>query len=175
MELGERLRAAAPSDAAVDDRRILRVSDDLAAVLCLIAAVPASASASFHLIKIREVGNANPADYVELQMYASGENFVAGHFIHTYDSAGAELSTSNSSQRVAEGGNQRTILVGRDTVAMAGHARLRRPRGVGADGAVCYLDTLRRPRSTASPAPFTSPGALPTGTPASRAPRRRWG
>ena len=41
----------------------------LAAVLGVVAlALPAGASASFHLMKITEVGNANPADYVELQI-----------------------------------------------------------------------------------------------------------
>ena len=57
----------------------------LAAVLGLIVVLPASASASFHLVKISEVGNANPADYVELQAYASGQNFVVGHYVRVYD------------------------------------------------------------------------------------------
>ena len=80
------------------------------AVLCLIAAVPATASASFHLIKISEVGNANPADYVELQMYAPGENFVADHYIRFYNGTGAVLETFHFPANVAQGGNQRTIL-----------------------------------------------------------------
>jgi len=52
----------------------------LAAMLVLVALAPPVADATFHLMRIREVypgSAANPgAEYVELQMYASGQNFV---------------------------------------------------------------------------------------------------
>ena len=145
----------------------------LAAVLGLIAVVPASASASFHLIQISEVGNANPADYVELQMYAPGENFVAGHFIRAYDSAGAEQSTFQFPSGVAQGGSQRTILIGRDeTVAWPVEPDFKTPEiVVGAGGAVCYLDTLLLPPiDCVSYGTFANTPSLPTGTPASAIP-----
>ena len=55
----------------------------LALAAVALALSPVSARATFHLIKIREVypgSSASPeAEYVELQMYASGQNLVAGH------------------------------------------------------------------------------------------------
>ncbi len=53
--------------------------------------IPASASAAFHLSKISEVheGGGTGGDYVELQMYASGQNLVSQHFIQFYGSSGA--------------------------------------------------------------------------------------
>lgn len=74
--------------------------------LCLLA--PA-ASASFHLVKIREL-RAGSAPFVELQMYSSGQNFFGGHSLTTYTAAGAELGTFTLAN-VAEGGNQRTALI----------------------------------------------------------------
>jgi len=50
------------------------------------------ASASFHLMKIREVypgsAAAPTSDFVVLQMTAAGENFVNGHPITLYGAAG---------------------------------------------------------------------------------------
>lgn len=141
----------------------------LAAVLGLIAVVPASASASYHLIKVSEVGNSNPADFVELQMYAPGENFVAGHYIRVYDSTGAVQSTFQFPASVAQGGNQRTILVGRDeTVSWPAQPDFTTADLVVAtNGAVCYLDTLAfPPLDCVSFGTFPTPSPLPTGTPA---------
>jgi hypothetical protein len=143
------------------------------AVLCLIAAVPATASASFHLIKISEVGNANPADYVELQMYAPGENFVADHYIRFYNGTGAVLETFHFPANVAQGGNQRTILVGRDVaVTWPSQPDFRTPEVVvDSDGAACYLDTLLLPPiDCVSYGTFANTPSLPTGTPASAIP-----
>jgi len=139
------------------------------AVVGLLAILPASASASFHLIKITEVGNDNPADFVELQMFAADENLIAGHYIRTYDGLGAVRTTFQFPANVLQDGDQRTILVGRDE-----------PVGwpvtpdfttadleVGADGAVCYLDTLILPPfDCVSFGEFPAPSPLPTGTPA---------
>jgi hypothetical protein len=120
----------------------------LAAVLGVVAlALPAGASASFHLMKITEVGNANPADYVELQMYSSGENFVKDHFIRTYDETGAVRGTFQFPNSVANGGNQRTILIGGDeAVDWPVEPDFTTDQMViTGDGAVCYLDTLILP------------------------------
>ena len=51
------------------------------------------ASASFHLMNIRQVfgGNGNAAnDYVELQMRSTGENFTFGHPIQVYNAVGLQ-------------------------------------------------------------------------------------
>lgn len=142
----------------------------LAAVLGVISlALPAAASASFHLIKITEVGNSNPADYVELQMFDSGENFVMGHLIQTYDSNGNVETTFPFPRSVVNGGNQRTILVGRDeNVDWPVEPDFTTPDLViPADGAVCYLSTLTVPLDCVSFGGFSQPASpLPTGTPA---------
>ena len=82
-----------------------------------------SASASFHLNVIREItgdtagGNQS---YIELQMYASGENFVAGHDIAVFDDDAFQAGSSDNSifhhtlagPNPASGANQSTILIG---------------------------------------------------------------
>jgi len=144
-----------------------------AAVLGLFALLPASASASFHLIKITEVGNDNPADFVELQMFAPDENFVDGHFIRTYDSLGAVQTTFTFPMSVPQGGNQRTILIGADDpVSWPVSPDFATPDlEIGSDGAVCYLDTLiLPPLDCVSFGDFPSPSLLPTGTPAAALP-----
>lgn len=141
-------------------------------VLGLALAAPAAAPASFHLMRISEVGNANPADYVELQMFASGENFVGGHFIRVYDGTGMIRGTFEFPAGVGNGQNQRTILVGRDeAVSWPVEPDFTTPEMViGASGAVCYLDTLDTliaPIDCVSFGAFDNSAlALPTGNPA---------
>lgn len=80
-------------------------------------AVPA-AQASFHLIKVREVyAGSNDDSYVELQMYAGGQNFLGGHSLTLYDASGTLLHTSTFSASVANGANQSTVLIGDSNVA----------------------------------------------------------
>ena len=141
-----------------------------------------SAQASFHLMKIREVGHVNPTDYVELQMYASGENFVGGHYLRTYDETGAELSTFQFPANVAEGGNQRTILVARDPVPMpvtpdfvATTSGGTNDLAIASNGAVCYLQSIAPASgidcvSFGAFAGFSGGAPSPTGTPAPELP-----
>lgn len=86
-----------------------------AAVIALLAAGAVPASASFHLMKIREVfagaaGNAQ-AQYVELQMYSSGQNFVTGHKVTIFKADGTPAGEFTFPAGVANGANQATILV----------------------------------------------------------------
>jgi hypothetical protein len=81
----------------------------------LLAAAAAPASAEFHLMSIREVyvgpaDNAN-AQYVVLQMYASGQNLVMGHDVTFYDAAGDSLGTVTFASNVPNGANQDYILI----------------------------------------------------------------
>ncbi len=82
------------------------------ATASLAAAAPALAS--FHLMKVREVypgSSASPeAEYVELQMYASGQNFVGGHSLAFLDSAGAQVGTATFGADVPNGANQSTLV-----------------------------------------------------------------
>jgi len=85
-------------------------------VVALLLAVAAfSAQASFHLMKVVEVfpgTAASPsAQYVVIQMYASGENLVGGHAITVFDSAGTLVGTFTFAGNVANGANQSKILI----------------------------------------------------------------
>lgn len=92
----------------------------LAATLAVtgMGAIASSAGAAFHFMSIREVGSG--PDYVELQMYAPGQNFVDGHTIQTFDNAGNPIGTPfvfpPGANTTLNGDNQRTILVGEAAV-----------------------------------------------------------
>jgi hypothetical protein len=127
----------------------MRRGTALIAFVAAFVVAAGSAQASFHLTKIREVGNSNPIDYVELQMYASGQTLVGTRSLVSYDSTGAVASTFTFPSDVAHGENQRTILVTRapgpfpvtpDFVATADD-----PTGdliVGEDRAMCFQSTV---------------------------------
>ena len=84
-----------------------------------LALSPASALATFHLMKIREVypgSSASPeAEYVELQMYASGQNLVAGHSLDFFNAAGAKVATATFAADVANSANQSTLVAATPT------------------------------------------------------------
>lgn len=85
---------------------------------CAVAAMlvnAAPAAATFHLMQIREIyaGSiaAPEADYVELQMWAAGQNHVEGHVLRSYDSSGNLIATSTFPTDVPGGANQSTLLL----------------------------------------------------------------
>jgi hypothetical protein len=84
----------------------------IAAVELVFGATPATAT--FHLIKLREIypgSSASPgAEYVELQMYASGQEFVGGHSIDLFNAAGTKVATASFGGDVPNGANQSTIV-----------------------------------------------------------------
>jgi hypothetical protein len=136
-------------------------------------AFSASALATFHEMSIREVYAGTPeSQYVELQMWAAGQNLVGGHVLRTYSAAGVATSTSTFAADVANGANQSTILlatpgaeaefgVTADTSLAAGSLD---PNG----GAVCWetLDCV----AWGSFSGFASAAPSPTGTPAAAIP-----
>jgi hypothetical protein len=73
------------------------------------------ALASFHLNKIVEVFGGTTeqpdAQYVELKMYSSGQNFVSGHPVIVYDAAGIESDRFTFSENAASGNDQDSMLV----------------------------------------------------------------
>jgi hypothetical protein len=69
------------------------------------------ALATFHEMSIREVYPAGDSSYVELQMWAGGQNFVGGHHLVVYDSTGAATDNFKFANDVPNGANQSTILV----------------------------------------------------------------
>ncbi|MGH6960710.1 MAG: hypothetical protein ACREE7_09520, partial [Dongiaceae bacterium] len=84
-------------------------------VAALLLAASAPADAIFHLMSIREVYvgpvvDAN-AQYVELQMYSAGQNFVDGHSLTFYGPTGTLLGTVTFTADVANGPSQAYIFV----------------------------------------------------------------
>ena len=72
-------------------------------------------ASTFHLVMVREVypgssGNLN-AEYVELQMYAGGQEFVKGHRVDFFDSVGGSLGSVTFGSDVARGSSQSTLLI----------------------------------------------------------------
>jgi hypothetical protein len=82
------------------------------ACFALLALCP-PALATFHEMSIREVypGGANDASYVELQMWAGGQNFVGTHRLVAYNANGSVNDDLPLPNDVASGVNQATILV----------------------------------------------------------------
>jgi hypothetical protein len=80
-----------------------------------LAGVASTASATFHLIKVREVrpGTAAAPDsgYVELQMYFSFQRFVSNGQLRIYNANGTTASTFQPPSDVANGESQRTVLI----------------------------------------------------------------
>ncbi len=136
---------------------------------------PPVASASYHLMKISELGQndgAGRADYLELQMYSSGQNLIGGHFVTMYQDDGTLLSTFEFPGNVALGDSQRTVLVVRDDGGMPPAADFVTPDLlVPQNGAACFIDTL--PLSGidcvafGAFSSFTGGAPSPVGTPAS--------
>jgi hypothetical protein len=93
-------------------RRRRRVVAVVAAALASLALLPASADASFHLNKIREVypgTAANPSSqYVVLQMPATFENFLAGNKMAFYNASGTKIGTASPTDVASK--DQGTIL-----------------------------------------------------------------
>jgi hypothetical protein len=88
----------------------------LGALLVVLTAAPA-AQATFHLIKVSEVyAGVQDDSYVEMQMFAAGQNFLGGHSVTVYNAAGALTHTSTFPGTVASGENQRTVLIGDSAV-----------------------------------------------------------
>ena len=125
--------------------------------LCIAAigalALPAPALASFHLMSIREVfpGSTTHSgqDYVELQMYASGQNFVGGKALTVYAANGSVADTATfppaPGGNLPNGPNQQTILIGAASSVVgvtpdlvdSGLTALK-----GSGGAVCWASTI---------------------------------
>lgn len=125
----------------------------LAGVAVLVSAVAAPhAHGSFHLLKLREVfpGTEDSGDdaFVELQMYAPGQNFVGNDNVCLrwyVQSNGSDFDADCLPDDVSSGQNQRTILVGDDAVLEADHNSpdlskiFLASSGAGGFGAVCVL------------------------------------
>ena len=138
-------------------------------LVTLSAFAAAPAAAAFHLVALREIypgSTASPdSEYVELQAYAAGQNFVRGHSISFFDAGGAMLGTARFDADVARGGDQITLLVA--TPAAESQFGIATDAGMAgglldpAGGAVCWeaLDCV-------SWGGFSGSVSSPTGSPA---------
>jgi hypothetical protein len=127
-------------------------------------AIVAPAHAVFHLMKVNEVSAGASADssYVELKMIADGQGQVSGHTLTVRDGAGAIVDTFTFPSNVANGDNQRTILIA-DTNGPAGADFTWTDLDLGQQltaGAVCFDDGLP-PDCVAWGIGFTGDEALP--------------
>ena len=145
----------------------------LAAALVVPASLPPTAAATFHEVSIREVfpgDTAQPdAEYVELQAYASGQEFIAGHSVTFRSAAGSVIGTEPFAKDVADGRNQMTFVMA--TPAAEARFGIAADEEIGANlldptgGAVCWegLDCV-------SWGAFSGPLPSPAGSPATAIP-----
>jgi RTX calcium-binding nonapeptide repeat (4 copies) len=168
-------------------RRLTRIV--LAAALGLTASIGfASSAGGYQQNMIRQIHPSNPfpdfgGEWVELQMYADGQNAVQGKVIRTFDPSGFQFSLyvigtgPGPHPGAPNGENQRTILisslftpapgVNADFVAPPGDLQM-----TGEDGAVCFTENnppAYTPIDCVAYGNFT--GSIPDiGTPAVRTP-----
>lgn len=74
-----------------------------------------SATATFHLMKITEVYAGSPAQsnsqFIELTMYAGGQNNVNGQSVEVFNAAGTSVGVFTFTGNVSNGTNQSSILI----------------------------------------------------------------
>lgn len=150
------------------------------ATMLVVGASPALAT--FHLMQVREVypgSAASPeAEYVELQMWAPGQNLVAGHALRSYDAGGGVTGTSSFDHDVSGEANQSTLLLATPQAEAQFGVVADAPLAVGSlspsGGAVCWeaLDCVAWGSfGGALPIPAGAP-ATPAGIPDGMALRR---
>jgi hypothetical protein len=138
--------------------------------------LPASAQASFHFMKVREVyvgDTAHPdSEYVELQMYAAGQNLVGGHQLREYDCTTATSCTAVNSTfgaNLPNGQNQQTILLATTEAQTQFSITADKVLPSGsldpAHGAVCWATDLPTPVDCVSWGNYNGPNAALAGTP----------
>ena len=161
------------------NRRLIRIALVTGFALAATLGLASSARADHHLVQIRQIHPSTGVlggDWVELQMYADGENQVAGKLIRAFGPSGELFSQyvitpRGDTPNAPNGQNQRTILISSlftpanvtaDYVAPVADLQL-----TGQDGAVCYTENdppTYTPIDCVAYGNFT--GTLPAGTPA---------
>ena len=148
-----------------------------------------SAFATFHEMNVREVypgsAAAPESEYVELQMWASGQNLVGGHTISVYNAAGTQVGAAKFLNDVSNAANQSTIVAATPAAesefgftADVGLTPTGPPEPAGmlnpAGGAVCWesLDCVAWGSFSGSPKSPTGSPAAPGGIPDGMALRR---
>jgi hypothetical protein len=160
--------------------RRLALAAALAAVVLLVPARPASAT--FHLISVREVypGGASNDSYVVLQAYSPGQNLVSGHTVTAYDATGGQIGSLSFSSNVSNSADQMTILVADSSYASgfpggpAPDATMGTLDLAAAGGAVCWesLDCVSWGNFSGTTTPSAGSPASPAGVTVGKALRR---
>lgn len=115
-----RMAALTPVQSTPLHRTGSRLPLAVLAVVLALTTIPATASATFHDIKVREVHPSSGDDsYVVLQMYLPSQNFVSNHSMKLYNSSGTLVHTSTFGGNVSNGQSQATILIGDTAVSSA--------------------------------------------------------
>jgi hypothetical protein len=143
-------------------------------VLSLGVLAPASASADFHFVSIREVfpGTLSQpdAEYVEFQAYAPGQNFISGHSVTFYDSGGAASRPEPFTADVSDGRNQMTFVMATPAAESAFQIRADEDMTANlidpAGGAICWAGLY----DCVSWGSFRGSLPSPAGTPAAAIP-----
>lgn len=108
-----------------------------------IGVITASASASFHEMKIREVSaGTGPSDtsYAEIQMYAPGQEFLhLGAQLVVCNATCSSPAPFGSFTDVPNGANQSTVVFGDSGLTSKDFSVDLNLDGVAAGGALCYL------------------------------------
>ena len=146
-------------------------------------AASAPALATFHLMKVVEVfpgTAASPsAQYVVIQMYAAGQNFVSGHAITVFNGAGTLTGTFTFPGNLPNGANQAKILIATsqaETFFGLTADLVMSPTILSAGGKVCWagtLDCVAWGAYTGGTAGVGTPFNAGTGLVSGRAARRR--
>jgi hypothetical protein len=135
------------------NHRSKRIAFAAALTVSLAGLLASSATASYHLDRIRQIHPSTGAlggEWVELQMPADGENLVAGKVIRTFDPSGIQNSLyvigagPGPHPGAPNGQNQRTILISSLFMPAGVNADFVAPvddlQMTGQDGAVCYTE-----------------------------------
>jgi hypothetical protein len=148
--------------------RVMRAGRVLALAAALAGVAAPSAHGDFHLMKVSEVFPGTNADvnsaFIELRMFAAGQNLVAGHKVDYYTATGSLLGSYTIAGNVPNGENQRSILIGDTAAAGApdfvvdqlGDAL---HPGTTTGGAVCFPDA--QPPDCVSWGSFTPQAGFP--------------
>jgi hypothetical protein len=159
-----------------------RAGAALAIAIALSALSAQAAFATFHEIVFRELypgSSISPeSEYVELQAYSSGQNFVKNHEVSFFNAIGGPIGTAKFGADVSNGANQMTILVATPaaeaefgvTADLTMAANLLSPAG----GGVCWeaFDCVSWGSFSGSLSPSPGSPAAPGGIPDGQALRR---
>jgi hypothetical protein len=145
-ELG---RALIGNTACVRSRPCLLTVFGIALAALVVA--PSTASATFHLMSVKEIypgdtTNGANAEFVELQMYSSGQTQVSGHKLIFYNASGQVSAQPSFGASVTHGDSQRTVLMATASAESAFGVTADTQTTVNdvmspAGGAVCYDTT----------------------------------